>query len=401
MNLDGIIDLDQRLTLALNSLHTPVGDHFWLMLSDKWVWVPFYLVLLYIAIRRLGWKRALILLGSVLLCFLLCDQITSAVKRGVGRLRPCYTTTLLEEGLHTPERRGGFFGFFSGHASNTFMLFACLITGLRFDRTRRYTGLAAIGFTWAGLVAVSRIMVGKHYLGDILVGTAFGLLLGWAMGLLARWLMHYIPSRRSGLKEYLEESIIPQYGAFDKAHREDHAREVIQRALALAEHYPVDRDVVFAAAACHDLGLRAGREVHHLESGKIIRADKQLEQWFSPSEIETIAEAAEDHRASSETAPRSIYGRIIAEADRLIVPEKIIRRTIQYGLAHYPELPKEGHWERTLEHLHEKYAEGGYLRLWIPESPNAAQLERLRAIIRDESALRVLFEQIYQEEHGL
>ena len=74
-----------------------------------------------------------------------------------------------------------------------------------------------------------------------------------------------------------------------------------------------------------------------------------------------------------------------------------MRRTVQYGLAHYPELDKEGHWARTLEHLHEKYAEGGYLKLWIPQSPNAARLAELRALIRDEARLRELFERFYSE----
>ena len=117
-----------------------------------------------------------------------------------------------------------------------------------------------------------------------------------------------------------------------------------------------------------------------------------------PDQIETIAQAAEDHRASATTPPRSIYGRLVAEADRLIVPETIIRRTIQFGLSHYPELDKEGHWQRTLEHLHEKYAEGGYLHLLIPGSPNEETLERLRAIIRDETKLRGIFETMFSEE---
>lgn len=199
---------------------------------------------------------------------------------------------------------------------------------------------------------------------------------------------------------YMEESVIPQYAAFDKAHREDHARSVISRALALADHYPVDRNMVYAAAACHDIGLAEGREIHHTASAARIRADRELRRWFSEEQIGIIADAAEDHRASSGHEPRTLYGRIVAEADRLIVPESIIRRTIQYGLAHYPELPVEGHWQRTLDHLHEKYAEGGYLKLWIPESPNAAQLAELRRIIKDEAYLRTLFEKIYQEETG-
>lgn len=200
------------------------------------------------------------------------------------------------------------------------------------------------------------------------------------------------------LVEYIESDLIPRYASFDKAHREDHARTVIARALAMGEAYDIDRDMLYAAAACHDLGLAVDRKTHHLESGRIIRADARLRKWFSEEQIETIAQAAEDHRASATTPPRSIYGRLVAEADRLIVPETIIRRTIQFGLSHYPELDREGHWQRTLEHLHEKYAEGGYLHLLIPGSPNEEPLERLRAIIRDEVRLREIFDRMFSEE---
>lgn len=203
------------------------------------------------------------------------------------------------------------------------------------------------------------------------------------------------------LEQYIEQEVIPRYAAFDKAHREDHARAVIDRALSMARQYPeVSRDMLYTAAACHDLGLAVDRKTHHLESGKIIRADERLRKWFTPEQIEVIAQAAEDHRASAHTPPRSLYGCLVAEADRMIVPETIIRRTIQFGLAHYPGLDKEGHWERTLEHLHEKYAEGGYLKLLIPGSPNEAPLEDLRKIIRDESLLRSLFEKLYSQEIG-
>ena len=200
------------------------------------------------------------------------------------------------------------------------------------------------------------------------------------------------------LHSYVEAEILPRYDAFDKAHRRPHVERVIRDALALAVFYPVDREMVYAAAAFHDTGLCAGRETHHLVSGRIIREDPCLPRWFSPAQIETVAQAAEDHRASLGHAPRSLYGRIIAEADRQIEPETIIRRTVQYGLAHYPELGREEHWRRTLEHLHEKYAEGGYLRLWIPESPNAGRLAELRRIIADEERLRILFEQLFDAE---
>jgi uncharacterized protein len=203
---------------------------------------------------------------------------------------------------------------------------------------------------------------------------------------------------RPELQAYVEAEILPRYDAFDKAHRRPHVERVIRDALTLAAFHPVDRDMLYAAAAFHDTGLCGDRATHHLVSGRIIRTDPVLPRWFSRDQIETIAQAAEDHRASLDHEPRSIYGRIIAEADRQIEPETIVRRTVQYGLAHYPELDREGHWQRTLEHLHEKYAEGGYLKLWIPESPNAAKLAALRALIADEAQLRTLFDKIFDAE---
>jgi len=203
---------------------------------------------------------------------------------------------------------------------------------------------------------------------------------------------------RESLRQYVETEVIPRYAAFDKAHQEDHARAVIARALSMGKAYDIDEEMLFAAAACHDLGLAVDRKTHHLESGRIIREDGKLREWFSPEQIEVVAQAAEDHRASAKTLPRSLYGRLVAEADRMIDPETIIRRTMQFGFAHYPGLDKEGHWERTLEHLQEKYAEGGYLHLLIPGSPNEAPLARLRSIIRDRDRLRGLFESIYREE---
>lgn len=202
------------------------------------------------------------------------------------------------------------------------------------------------------------------------------------------------------LKEYIESEIIPRYDNFDGAHRRDHVRSVIGQSRELSRYYDVNPEILYAAAAYHDLGLCEGREKHHLVSGRIIREDKTLLNWFSVEEIEVIAEAAEDHRASNETPPRSIYGKIIAESDRLIDPETVIRRTVQYGFAHYPQMNREQMWERTLTHLQKKYGYGGYLKLWIPESSNACRLEELRKIIADEKRLRSMFDRFYDEEQS-
>lgn len=203
------------------------------------------------------------------------------------------------------------------------------------------------------------------------------------------------------LEKYLLEEIVPRYSGFDLAHREDHAMTVISQAMLLldgmpSDGTPVDRDMLMAAAACHDLGLVNGRNNHHLDSGKIIREDERLKEWFDTEQIETIAQAAEDHRASGKSAPRSIYGMLVAEADRVIDGETIIRRTIQFGQKHYPELDRDGHIERAVAHLREKYGRGGYLKLWIPWSDNAARLAELQDIIADDEAVHASVAAMYE-----
>ena len=200
------------------------------------------------------------------------------------------------------------------------------------------------------------------------------------------------------LVAYVEAEIIPRYEHFDRAHGTDHVRTVIAQSLALAAHYDVNTDMVYAIAAYHDTGLVNGRERHHIDAGRILAEDAELRRRFTEEQIGVMREAVEDHRASSDHAPRTIYGRIVAEADRVIDPATIIRRTVQYGLANYPALDREGHYARCRDHLQKKYAEGGYLRLWIAESDNARRLEELRAIIRDPQRLRKLFDETFDAE---
>jgi uncharacterized protein len=202
---------------------------------------------------------------------------------------------------------------------------------------------------------------------------------------------------RQAIQSYIEREILPQYDNFDAAHRRDHAEMVIRQSLELAEQTGADAEMAYIIAAYHDTGLCEGRERHHLVSGRIIRADQNLLRWFSPEQIETMACAAEDHRASVDHAPRTLYGRIVAEADRFIDPETIVRRTVQFGLEHYPELDRAGHYVRTVQHLHEKYGRNGYLKLWFTDSPNAKRLELLRQIIDDEPQLRQLFNEYWEK----
>ena len=200
------------------------------------------------------------------------------------------------------------------------------------------------------------------------------------------------------LVEFVETKILPEYAAFDKAHSTSHVVRVIRNSLQLAKSTGTDVNMVYVIAAYHDLGMSGPRAIHHITSGKILASDKRLTRWFSDAQINIMKEAVEDHRASASHAPRSIYGKIVAEADRDLSPEIVVRRTIQFGLANYGHLDKEQHWKRFMEHMAEKYSVNGYIKLWIPGSPNEANLTELRNLISNPQQMQELYNKIYDEE---
>lgn len=142
------------------------------------------------------------------------------------------------------------------------------------------------------------------------------------------------------LVEFVETQILPRYAEFDKAHNLSHVTRVIRSSIALTRKIGADLNMAYVIAAYHDLGLSGPRAIHHLTSGKILMQDARLKRWFTPEQIKIMKEAVEDHRASASHAPRSIYGKIVAEADRDLTPETVIRRTIQFGLSNYPEMDR-------------------------------------------------------------
>ena len=200
------------------------------------------------------------------------------------------------------------------------------------------------------------------------------------------------------LMEFVETQILPRYAQFDKAHNLEHVTRVIRRSLELASRTGADADMVYTIAAYHDIGMSGPRAVHHITGGKLLMQDARLKRWFTAEQMKIMKEAIEDHRASASRAPRSLYGKIVAEADRDIVPEQVFRRTVQFGLSNYPELDKEHQWLRFREHMDQKYSAHGYIRLWIPGSPNEEKLNELRNIIANEKALREQFERFFTEE---
>lgn len=197
--------------------------------------------------------------------------------------------------------------------------------------------------------------------------------------------------------EFVERQILPRYNAFGESHGLRHVTRVIKNSLRLADVTGADIDMVYVIAAYHDLGMEGPRAIHHLTSGKILMADARLKKWFNADQLKVMKEAVEDHRASSSRQPRSIYGKIVAEADRDIDVHEIFLRAIQYGKENDPDKTVEEHWERFAQHMDEKYSNNGYIKLWIPNSPNEKALKELRNIIEDKKLLRKAFDDIWKD----
>lgn len=200
------------------------------------------------------------------------------------------------------------------------------------------------------------------------------------------------------LVEFVESKILPRYAAFDKAHNTEHVVRVIRRAMDLALKVGADLNMVYVIAAYHDLGMAGQRAVHHIEGGRILFTDARLKKWFSPEQLKIMKEAVEDHRASASRAPRSIYGKIVAEADRDLDPDVVFRRAVQYGLSNYPELSFEQQWRRFQEHMEDKYSVNGYIKLWVHGSDNERKLNQVREIIANPQRLREEFEKKMKSE---
>ncbi len=192
MSWQEIHEFDQQITLALNSLHSGITDPVMMFFSSIPVWIPMYAIVAGLLFWRIGWKKALVAIASIALTFLLCDQIANLFKDGIARLRPCHDEFMVGAGLRILEGKGGLYGFFSGHASNSFGFAVSSSMAFRNDSRLKYRGYSVWIFFWAVMVSISRIFVGKHYIGDVVTGIIVGTLLGLACGFAARRIMKKI-----------------------------------------------------------------------------------------------------------------------------------------------------------------------------------------------------------------
>lgn len=190
--MNWLIGIDRAVTLWINGLLGPQWDSLWLLLSDAKVWFPAYAIVMVVMLWKLGWKKGLIVIASLILTVVLTDQLSADIKQGFERLRPCYTTWMLENGLRWPVTQPHHFGFFSGHASNTFGFAIASYMGFKGARNFNIKAYGTGVFIWAVMVALSRVMLAAHYFGDVLVGTVFGLAVGAVVAYAARLIIRKV-----------------------------------------------------------------------------------------------------------------------------------------------------------------------------------------------------------------
>lgn len=186
------------------------------------------------------------------------------------------------------------------------------------------------------------------------------------------------------LVEYIKNEIFPLYDRNEFAHGINHIKTVIRRSLELADGYDVDFNIVYTVAAYHDLGHFIDRKRHEIISAEIFMKDENIKKWFADEQRMVIKEAIEDHRASCNHVPRTIYGKIVSTADRTIVDiDNTIKRSYTYGKKNYIGLSEEEQFDKVYEHLVEKYGERGYAKVYLEDKEFDEAIGKLRQALEN------------------
>lgn len=205
------------------------------------------------------------------------------------------------------------------------------------------------------------------------------------------------------LKDYIEKNIFPIYTQVDNGHNlENHIIPVIDDSIELAkriEANDINFNIVYTISAYHDTGLVRGRENHQFYSKLMVEEDKNLRKWFTEQEIKIIAEAVEDHRASSNKKPRNIYGMIIADSDKNVDLNKIIFRTHSCIKTKFPNEDLstfEKEFEKAYEWILEKDSENGYLNFYL-DKEKEAKLNQLHEQVKDKNYVKKIYYEYYMK----
>ena len=187
------------------------------------------------------------------------------------------------------------------------------------------------------------------------------------------------------LKDYIEKKVLPEYDKNEPAHGIEHINYVINRSFELVEENNLDinPDMVYTIAAYHDIGHHIDSKTHEIISADIMYKDENLKKFFTDEERLTIKEAIEDHRASANDDPRTIYGKIVSSADRNNTVEKCLRRTYTYGKKLDPNATDEELFKRAHDVLTKKFGKNGYAKFYFKDKQYETFLTDLRKLLSD------------------
>lgn len=200
---------------------------------------------------------------------------------------------------------------------------------------------------------------------------------------------------RLGLKEYIDNNVIPQYRILDEAHGPEHIRQVIDRSIYMAKRTGADVEMAYVIAAYHDIGIKVARKGHGIYSAEILRGDMPLKKWFGSNQLQTMSQAIEDHSTSLEKEPRSLYGKIIYQADKTLEADLIIKRAVKYGIRNYNGYSSEEQAERVYKYINNKYGENGLFKFWIDIPEEKLRLRRLQKQIKDKDYVYMICQKHY------
>lgn len=207
---------------------------------------------------------------------------------------------------------------------------------------------------------------------------------------------------RQELKTYINKEIRPLYKAFDKAHNLSHYKFVTNNCIEYSKELikkgiKVDLEIAFVVGAYHDIGLIFGRENHAKSSGQYVRQDKKLKSFFNETTIEMIAQAVEDHSSHLENEPRSIYGKIVADADRNNSLYLVFSRPIKYGFKNESHLTREEHIVRVYDFVTKKFGKNGYVKYWLNLPQTTQSQQEVWALLENKEKCLGYIAGIYDE----
>lgn len=186
------------------------------------------------------------------------------------------------------------------------------------------------------------------------------------------------------LQEYIENNIFPVYEKNDQGHNLEHINYVINRSIRFADTIPnINYNIVYTVATYHDIGHHINPKIHEIVSAEIMYKDNKLKEFFNDEERKIIKEAIEDHRASSNHEPRSIYGKIVSTADRNNTVEACLRRTYCYNKKLHPEYDDKQIFEDCHYHLNDKFGENGYAKFFFKDEEYENFLTNIRSLLAD------------------